>query len=267
MSSWVFLSKHGQDQYINMMAQGAGAVITNTENFDFDASDQPIVLRGILKHRIMKQCQARGRTFFYMDTGYFGNTVSSQNPHGWKLWHRIVPNDLQHSAIRARPADRIQHFGISIPKQRQGSRIVLAAPDDKPCKFYGINREQWLSETIAAIKSKTDRPVIVRERVRSRQRRMIQDPLSRVLTQDVHALVTFNSAAAIESILTGVPAFVLAPTHAAQPVANRDLNQIDNPFWPDSDLIHAWLCHLSYGQFHVRELQNGTAYNMLLQDQ
>jgi len=266
MTQWIFLSKNGQDQYINMMAQGAGGRITNTDHFDFDASDQPIVLRGILKGRIMQRCRERNRQFFYMDTGYFGNTPNAQNPQGWKLWHRIVPNDLQHGAIQPRPADRLEQFGIQLPQRRHGRRIIVAAPDDKPCKYYGIDRAQWLSDTVAAIRSVTDRPVVVRERVRNRQQRMIQDPLSRVLAQDTHALVTFNSAAAIESILAGVPAFVLAPSHAARAVANTDLGCIDDPFWPDADLIHTWLCHLSYGQFHVRELRDGTAYKMLATD-
>lgn len=266
MQPWIFLSKNGRDQYINMMAQGARTPVTNTDSFDFDAGDQPIVLRGILKDRIMQRCWRQGRQFFYMDSGYFGNTVGPRNPRGWKLWHRIVPNDLQHGSIIPRPADRLKQFGLIIPKRRHGKRIIVAVPDEKPCRFYGIDREQWITDTVSAIRGCTDRPVVIRERVQSRQQRVIVDPLSQVLTNDVHALVTFNSAAAIESILAGVPAFVLAPTHAAAPVANRDLGCIDNPVWPDSELIHTWLCHLSYGQFHVSELKDGTAYNMLAQD-
>jgi hypothetical protein len=92
---------------------------------------------------------------------------------------------------------------------------------------------------------------------------MVHDPLWQVLTQDVHALVTFNSVAAIESIICGVPAFVMAPVHAARPVANTDLSKIENPFWPDKDKLHAWACHLAYGQFHVDELGDGTAYRIL----
>ena len=92
---------------------------------------------------------------------------------------------------------------------------------------------------------------------------MIQDPLLKLLQDDVHALVTFNSVAATESILAGVPAFALAPANAARPVANTDLSHIEDPWWPDPDLIHTWACHLAYGQFHVRELRDGTAYRIL----
>jgi hypothetical protein len=91
------------------------------------------------------------------------------------------------------------------------------------------------------------------------------DPLVKVLQDDCHALVTFNSVAAIESILTGVPAFVLAPANAARPVANIDLSQIDTPYWPDQDKLYAWACHLAYGQFHVTELQNGVAKQLVFE--
>ena len=76
---------------------------------------------------------------------------------------------------------------------------------------------------MAEIRRHTDRPVEVRERAAKRSDRVLKEPLSRVLEKDVHALVTFNSVAAVESILAGVPAFVMAPSHVAEPVANRDL--------------------------------------------
>jgi hypothetical protein len=263
MTDWIFLSKGGQDQYINMLAQGSGGSVTNTDHFRYEDSHRPIVLRGILKHKIMRLCWQDRRDFYYMDTGYFGNTVNARNPHGWKLWHRIVRNDLQHSRIQSRPADRLARLGLAFQSRRHGNRIVIAAPDEKPCRFYGVDRDQWLSDTIAKITARTDRPITVRERVANRRQRMQQDPLSSVLEQDVHALVTFNSNSAIEAVMMGVPAFVLAPTHAAAAVANTDLDLIDDPIWPDPDLLHAWACHLAYGQFHVDELRNGTAYRIL----
>ena len=51
-SDWIFLSKNGSDEYVNAFAQGSGASVTNTDDFDYDASDQPIVIRGILKLKV-----------------------------------------------------------------------------------------------------------------------------------------------------------------------------------------------------------------------
>jgi hypothetical protein len=211
----------------------------------------------------MKQCWQDSRDFYYIDSGYFGNQPNPLNPQGWKIWHRIVKNNLQHGDIVPRPADRWQRLNISLGPRRYGSRIIVAAPDEKPCKFYGIDQQQWINETVETIKKYTDRPVVVRQRAPKRVDRIQSDPLAQVLQDDVHALVTFNSVAAVESIIHGVPAFTLAPANAASPVASQDLSQIDCPYWASEDKIHAWACHLAYGQFHVSELKDGTAYRML----
>lgn len=260
---WIYLSKNLQDQYINMLAHSAGACPTDTADWTYDTSSNPIVLRGILKHKIMRQCWHDQRPFYYVDTGYFDHWLGQTRGRSQKFYHRIVKNDLQHGAIQPRPADRWQRLGIELPQRRHGTRIIVAVPDEKPCRFYGIDRDQWIQETCDFLRQQTDRPIVVRDRAAMREQRTVQDPLIRVLTQDVHALVTFNSVAAIESILSGVPAFVLAPSHAAMPVASTDLSEIENPYWPDADKLHAWACHLAYGQFHVTELKNGSALEII----
>jgi len=267
MSSWIFLSKGGEDEYINMLAKSAHMQSTNSDNFDYHYDVKidcnQLVLRGILKHKIMKQCLADGNNFYYMDSGYVGNNVGTFNSQGIKHYHRIVLNDLQHRVIRPKPSDRWDMLGVKIHPRRSGCKIIVAAPDEKPCKYYGIDQQQWIADTVAEIKKNTDRPVEVRERAAKRTDRVLNQPLRQVLEQDVHALVTFNSIAAVESILAGVPAFVMAPSHVAEPVANRDLSKIEDPFYPDNDLLMAWCHSMAYGQYHVRELKNGTAFQMM----
>jgi hypothetical protein len=197
------------------------------------------------------------RDFYYIDTGYFGNGRV-------KNWHRIVKNNLQHSKIVPRPADRFERFNKKFqPWMKNGKHIVVAAPDEKPCKFYRINLEQWIENTTNTLQKYTDRPIIVRQRAKQRIDRIKNNTLQSAL-KDAWALVTYNSVAATESIFLGVPAFTLAPVNAADPVSCQDLSKIEHPFYPDSDLLHAWACHLAYGQFHVDELADGSAWRYLL---
>jgi hypothetical protein len=260
----IFLSKDGQDEYVNMFARGCNAVPISTEDFVYENSTDPIVLRGILKHKIMKRCWEDGRDFYYVDTGYFGNERTAGNPNGWKYWHRIVKNNLQHGEIVARPDDRFKQFGKTFkPWKKDGRAILIAAPDEKPCKFYGTTKDQWVEHTINTIKQFTDRPVIVRERAAKRIDRVATDTLNTALDRDIFALVTFNSVAAIESIFHGIPAFTLAPCNAASPVALQDLSRIDTPYYADKDKLYAWACHLAYGQFHISELKDGSAKQLL----
>jgi hypothetical protein len=262
----IFLSKDGNDEYVNMFAKGCGSTPISTDDFVFEDSNDPIVLRGILKYKIMKQCWKEGRDFYYIDTGYFGNERTASNPNGWKYWHRIVKNDLQHGEIIPRPDDRFKKFNKKFtPWKKGGRKILVAAPDEKPCKFYGITKDEWVRQTVETIKQHTDRPVEVRERAAKRIDRIANDTLQNALDSDVFALVTYNSVAAIESIFHGIPAFTLAPANAASPVSLQDLSKINEPYYPDQDKLYAWACHLSYGQFHNSELSNGKAMEMLLE--
>jgi len=260
----IFLSKDGNDEYVNMFAKGCKSTPISTDDFVFEDSNDPIVLRGILKYKIMKQCWKEGRDFYYIDTGYFGNERTASNPNGWKYWHRIVKNDLQHSEIIPRPDDRFKKFNKKFtPWKKDGRKILVAAPDEKPCKFYGITKDEWVRQTVETIKQHTDRPVEIRERAAKRIDRIANDTLQNALDNNVFALVTYNSVAAIESIFHGIPAFTLAPANAASPVSLRDLSQIDKPHYADHDKLYAWACHLAYGQFHNSELSSGYALELL----
>lgn len=259
--NWIFLNKKGVDNYIDRFALGSKTSSTLLETWRYEDSRDPLVLRGIMKHKIIKRCWQDGRKFYYMDSGYFGNKSTPTNPDGWKYWHRVVPNNIQHGTVVERPSDRWEKMNLTISKRQNGSRIMLVLPDDKPCAFYGIDRDTWIQQTIDTIRTHTDRPYFIRERTASRRQRVFNN-IERSL-DDVWATVTFNSIAATESVLAGVPAFALAPCNAAIPVSNTDLTKIDSPWFPDQDQIYQWACHLAYGQFHISELSNGTATKIL----
>lgn len=261
----IFLSKDLQDPYINALAKGYGLSPTDTEKFVFDKADKtPIVLRGILKKKIIQGCWKHDRKFYFIDTGYFGNETNTNNPYGWKFWHRIVKNNLQHSKIIPRSDDRFRSFNKKFnPWKKSGRKILIAAPDEKPCKFYGFDLHEWITETVEEIKKHTDRPIEVRQREKNRLQRMQLNTLQEALDDDVYALVTFNSNAAVESIFHGIPAFTLCSSHAASPVSRTSLSDIENPYYADKDELYAWACHLAYGQIHISEMKSGAARKIL----
>lgn len=260
----IFLSKDGNDEYVNMFAQGCKTTVVDTNKFNYDDSNEPLILRGILKKKWIYQCWKDGRDFYYMDSGYFGNERTESNPNGWKYWHRIVKNNLQHSEIIPRSDDRFKHFNKKFQNWKtNGRKILIAKPDEKPMRFYDQDLEHWVQNTIDTIKKYTDRPIVVRERSPQRIDRIRTNTLQEALDDDVFALVTFNSVAATESIFHGIPAFTLAPANAASPVSLQDLSLIETPYYPDIDKRYAWGCHLAYGQFHISELKNGKAMELL----
>lgn len=252
----ICLSKNKTDEYVNMFAQGSGFPI---EDYNYDFGNTPIMIRSMGKRKLIHDCWISGHTFYYMDSGYVGNYKSHANPYGWKLWHRIVKNDIQHSKIIDRPDDRWKRLEYPIESRKQGKHILLVTPSEKPCKFYGIERDDWVAQTVAEIKKHTDRPIVIRNKTIRQQR------ITKTIFEDLtncHALVTYQSIAAVESVLFGVPAFTLAPT-AADAVCDKELSLIETPTLQDRDKIYKWACHLAYGQFHIEEFKNGTAWRIL----
>jgi len=255
----ICLSKNLTDEYVNMFAQSAGLPV---QDYDSEYGNEPILIRSMGKRKLIHECLQNNHTFYYMDSGYVGNYKSRSNPYGWKLWHRIVKNDVQHNEIIDRSDDRWRRLNYPTHRRKAGTYILLVTPSEKPCKFYGIDRDAWVNETVAEIKKYTDRPIVVRDKAPRQQR------INKTIFEDLnncHALVTYQSIAAVESVLYGVPAFTLAPT-AADPVCDKELSLIENPTLQDSDKIYKWACHLAYGQFHIDEFKDGSAYRILMNE-
>jgi hypothetical protein len=237
----------------------------------------PSIFRGITKRTDIQLHWHDKKDFYYMDTGYFGNFISPGNPNGKKLFHRIVKNDLQKHWLENHPNDRWQELCKIDPRYRwngwkkKGKKILIIVPNKKSCVFYGYenpksrnpqieNKPSWLMTTIETIKKHTDMEIIVREKGSrsARHHHSIFDALD----EGVFATVAFNSIAALESVIYGVPAFVTVPC-AASPLALNDFRQIANPFYPDESLVQQHCASLAYGQFTEEEISNGTAWSIL----
>lgn len=244
-------------------------VMGSGNRFTIDESEikKPLVVRGVVKKEQMNNCRSINRDFYYIDTGYVGNFPCQGNPVGKKIWHRIVKNGLQHSDLRDVPSDRWELLLKQDPNLRFKGRknfdkkILLVLPNPKATKYYDVDFDTWVNDTTEQIKKYSPLPIEVRVKG-SRVYRNHEYSIYDAFNSGVYATVAFNSIAALESILYGIPAFVSVPC-AASPLANTDLSALANPFFPDVDLIQKQCNNIAYGQFRVDEIENGTAFNIL----
>jgi hypothetical protein len=236
----------------------------------------PSIFRGVVKRKHIQQHWQDKKEFYYMDTGYFGNFVSPGNPGGKKLFHRIVKNDLQKHWLENYPIDRWQEIRKIDTRyqwkgwKKKGNKILIIVPNRKSCVFYGYeegkikdrdeSKPTWLMNTIETIKKHTDMEIVIREKGSrsARQHNSIFDALD----EGIFATVAFNSIAALESVIYGIPSFVTVPC-AASPLSLTDLSQISTPFYPDESLVQQHCASLAYGQFTGEEIANGTAWKLL----
>lgn len=263
--SFIGLSKGPQDGHFQTFARGAGAKLINQNDFDYDRMPGPIAFRGITKREIIKRCWADQRDFYYMDTGYLGNMYQPT-----KKWHRIVKNDLQHVTLPTEtlPEDRWntlvkQNSYLTWPGwKKNGSKILLVVPSEKPCKLYGIKTDEWIDQTISTLKHYTDREIVIRTKAKDKTERRSTFTIYNELDRDIFALVTYNSIAALEAVAYGIPAFVQAP-NAALSVSETDLSKIETPYYPEEEIINKWCRYIAYCQYNSDELKNGTALRII----
>ena len=84
--------------------------------------------------------------------------------------------------------------------------------------------------------------------------------------KDCHCLVTNLSMAAIDAVLNKVPA-ITHNMNVASPVSGRDLAKIEKPLKPGRETIREWLQFVVENQFTMAEINNGTAYKTLMEQQ
>jgi len=197
--------------------------------------------------------KADGRTWIYWDRGYFRRVFATDLPTGEAGgFYRWQVNAYQMREMWDVPADRWQAASTPLwPWSRAGSHIVVAEPSPTYQRFHGI--EGWTERTIKALRAKTDRKIIVRDK----EMQAAGHRLSRDL-KGAHCLVTHGSNAAVEAAIMGCPVFVHQDSAAAL-VGRTDL-EIEDPLYPDRE---AWVRSLAYSQFNERELIDGTLWRLL----
>lgn len=246
------------DEYLQAMSIGVqGRLSTWDEEKD---TSNPILIRGVGKSSqiAVKHCWETGRDFYAIDTGYFGNSKSKS-----KGWHRITKNALQNTGpIIERPTDRLKTIGYNYKKFKDGRKILICPPSEKVMNLFDQpDPKTWTDNVIRELKQYTDRPIEVRLKP-DRTQRIGTQSIEAALADNVYCLVTYNSIAALESLMEGVPSIALGP-NCASVVCNTKLKEIEKLNRPDKDTMTALMAHLSYCQFTLKEMTSGYAWNMV----
>lgn len=251
---------HEYDPYLRSFMMGVGGKESTWE--DEEDTDSILIVRGLGggSQKAIKRCWETGRSFYAIDTGYFGN-----NKH--KIWHRITYNALQNmEAIIDRPDDRLRlqlgNWENIYKPFTPGEKILVCPPSDKVMNMFDQGTaEEWTKKCVAQIRKITNRPVVIRMKP-IRSERISTKTIQDALADDVHCLVTYNSIAATEALMEGKPAITLGP-NAAQLICETKLENIENPRVPSEKEMFRFMKHLSYAQFTQAEMEDGTAWKIL----
>ena len=182
-----------------------------------------------------------GHPFIYLDHAYFKRGYEHGN-------FRVTVNGFHQSGLLDVPGDRLHKFDVKADPWKKGRSIVVIEPSQNICRFLGVSRN-WSREAEASLRKHTDRPV----RIKSKGPGLLGE------LRDCHAVVSLASAAEVEAAKFGIPVFATKHSPAA-PIAELDFSKIETPIYPDREM---WLRTLSYSQWHVSEMADGTTRRVL----
>lgn len=193
---------------------------------------------------LLRRAQAEGRDWFYGDHAYVGRGTH----------FRVTRNAYQHDGTGQGSKARWRALGRPIqPWRRSGHHIVLCPNSDVYFGFFGMTTTEWVADVTARLRAVTDRPLRVRSKRDAR-------PIALDLV-DAWAVVVYSSAAAIDALIAGVPAFTLADFAATYRMGTADLTRIEQPVYPDDRESFLW--SLAAHQWTCEELARGDGWRAL----
>lgn len=154
--------------------------------------------------------------------------------------------------------DRFSKLGIVLQprqKSRKNDFILFCDSTDKYHKFHSLKSpSKYARSVLADIRQYSKRPVVRRQKASAPGR---PSTMAEALS-GCHVVVTHGSSAAMDAILAGVPAVVLGEG-IASPVSGHTVAGIDNPFYPDAELLQKWANAMAYCQWTTEEINSGEA--------
>jgi hypothetical protein len=236
------------------------------------SNKSPRVFRGITRMPTIKQCVDNNIDFYYVDTGYMGC-------YPVKKWQRFTKNNLQTlehlnynqldfltdtKVLKKRFKDimNVDYDNYKPKRPVEGESILIVPPSLNSTRSLNImnhinfEQEDYIDFITKEIKKYTDKKIIVRQKPNRKERTLNGKTLSHQLKKDkVHCLVVFNSIAAFEAIQEGYPAITLGP-NAASFLSEKDISNIEKPYFADDDKIREHSLYLSACQFNIDEFKN-----------
>lgn len=194
--------------------------------------------------------QAHNVDYYEVDRGYI-------NPGHFDGYYRISKNGMQARYIdKDLPSDRLDRLKFKRenwfdPK----GRIIVCPPSDYICDYYKLSLDWWTNELIKMLQNNS---CSFKIRDKSDITALEHD------LKDAYCIITFNSNVAVDATIKGIP------------VVTGSDNIVKNWRWygwadavyrrltPPNDLeIDKLLRFISYNQFTLEEIRNGTAWRLL----
>lgn len=162
------------------------------------------------------------------------------------------------------PPDRWNNLGVKIkPWTTNGKNILVCGQVPSDASVQNVDIIQWCAYAISQIKKITERTIVFRPHplAINRTPAIIGASYSTNTFEDdlrnSMAVVTYNSNAATDAILGGVPAFTFDAGSMTWDITSHNINDINNPHYPLKEDLQQWANNIAYTQWNKEEMECG----------
>jgi hypothetical protein len=223
-----------------------------------DIIQAPAVIRNVISNEdVLSQKMSQDRPFYFVDSGYT-NFLEKK-----KIWHRVVRDHIHarpYAVTKIYPADRLNLLpSMPEPWREPGRDILVVLSSESYFGMWGTTAEAFQQHITDGLRGHTGRRIVFKPKQDDRKtRRTVYDQLQEEPDR-WYCVISDSSAAAVEAIWSGVPVITLG-RHITNPVSRNQLSMINDLY---RGCLGDWLCALSYNQFTVKELRDGTAAGII----
>jgi len=190
---------------------------------------------------------------------FYAVTRNGLNAYGEHVDPSCVLPDRKEELIR---------LGLVVHPWRTGGDHIVVAHQHHDLCADGTDRRSWFPYAVDILRKNTSRKIIVRKHPKDKTCGDAEK-LGELSTNDslIHdlenawALVTYDSNAAVEAVIRGIPVFTGGHTMADM-VSNKKLVRIEDPDMPERN---GWLDWLAYTQWTEDELALGMPWGYLME--
>jgi len=210
------------------------------------------------KNAIMERQMADGNDFISMDLGILGDHSK---------WRSIGYNGHKRHAdfcIDEMPPTRANRYKWKFKPWKPGNEyILLIGQFPGATTSTGLDIQKRIDETIANIGMITNTPIKVRPHPDPQSSHKEQKQSMAADLAGATCVVAYDSNAAVDAILAGVPCIVLDEGGMAWPMAGHYVEDVLDPPMPDDETRQQWLNNLAHCQWTKKEIESGATWEHL----
>jgi len=253
--------------------------------------------REALHHVVKTDIKENAKNIFYIETPLLGRVIS--NKHQYEFYRLGVNGFLYGEGEfnnENSPPDRWEmlksiygYNDFNGWKDHTAGPILLLAQLPGDASLRTQDMAEWISETVHKIREQTDREIVIRlhPAMSAKGRTALIGDLWEMILSNIENVrfsnptvslrkdldeasicVSYTSGSSIDAILAGVPCIACDEGNFAWPISSKTVDDINDPYLASKEEVQQWLYDLSYCQWSIDEIKDGTAwahYNSLIE--